>query len=222
MPIGLGQGLVQLLQFSGVLSTKNPTKHQVSHWETVVKDYFTLKAIMKFTLWKDNQQMKQSLLIGFPTLPLFFLVTTQSGMKSMTLLLDGAQEWLLSQHHAVVEYTVTLQGLLTVHILLIPHPNTAPSQTPPYSLKFDHLQFDANHHEKQLEPPKTPHVRMASTPSPNRMVMHRMDDERIWEEPRVMIDHVLIPGEPVNAFGIMQATMQYLEVLTFWLCISLY
>lgn len=237
MPVGLGQGLVRLLQFSGVLSTENPTKHQLSHWETVVKDYFTPKAIMKFTLWKDNQRNEaKPFEIGVPILPRFFLVTTQSGVKSMTLSLDGARERLLSQHHAVVEcvtavwtyrytngYTVTLRGPLTVHVLLIPHPNTAPSQTPPYSLKFDHLQFDANHHEKfialdsvmghrQSESPKTPRVRTAPTPSPNGTVMHRMDDERIWEEPRVMIDHASIPGEPVNAFGIPQATMRCLEL----------
>jgi len=237
MPIGLGQGLVRLLQFSGVLSAENPTKHQLSHWETVVKDYFTPKAIMKFTLWKDNQRNEaKPFEIGVPILPRFFLVTTQSGVKSMTLSLDGARERLLSQHHAVVEcvaavwtyrytngYTVTLRGPLTVHVLLIPHPNTAPSQTSTYSLKFDHLQFDANLHEKfialdsvmghrQSESPKTPRVRTAPTPSPNGTVMHRMDDERIWEEPRVMIDHASIPGEPVNAFGIPQATMRCLEL----------
>lgn len=180
-----------------------------------------------------------------PILPRFFLVTTQSGVKSMTLSLDGARERLLSQHHAVVEcvaavwtyrytngYTVTLRGPLTVHVILIPQPNAATSQTPPYSLKFDHLQFDANHHEKfialdsvmghrQSESPKTPRVRTAPTPSPNGTVMHRMDDERIWEEPRVMIDHASIPGEPVNAFGIPQATMRCLEVRAFRLRISL-
>lgn len=237
MPVGLGQGLVRLLQFSGVLSAENPTKHQLSHWETVVKDYFTPTAIMKFTLWKDNQRNEaKPFEIGVPILPRFFLVTTQSGVKSMTLSLDGARERLLSQHHAVVEcvaavwtyrytngYTVTLRGPLTVHVILIPQPNAATSQTPPYSLKFDHLQFDANHHEKfialdsvmghrQSESPKTPRVRTAPTPSPNGTVMHRMDDERIWEEPRVMIDHASIPGEPVNAFGIPQATMRCLEL----------
>jgi len=157
----------------------------------------------------------------------------------MTLSLDGARERLLSQHHAVVEcvaavwtyrytngYTVTLRGPLTVHVLLIPHANTAPSQAPPFSLKFENLQFDANHHEKfiaidsvmghrQSESPKTPRVRTMPTPSPNGTVIHRVDDERIWEEPRVMIDHAWIPGEPVNAFGIPQATMRCLEVRSF-------
>jgi len=149
----------------------------------------------------------------------------------MTLSLDGARERLLSQQHAVVEcvaavwtyrytngYTVTLRGPLTVHVLIVPHA----SQTTPYSLKFDHLQFDANHHEKfialdsvmghrQSDSPKT-RVRAMPTPSPNGTVMHRVDDERIWEEPRVTIDHASIPGEPVNAFGIPQATMRCLEV----------
>lgn len=152
----------------------------------------------------------------------------------MTLSLDGARERLLSQHHAVVEcvaavwtyrytngYTVTLRGPLTVHVLIIP--NIAPSQPSSYSLKFDHLQFDANHHEKfialdsvmghrQSESPKTPRGRAIPTPSPNGTVMHRVDDERLWEEPRVVIDQASIPGEPVNAFGIPQATMRCLEV----------
>ncbi|KIK36838.1 hypothetical protein CY34DRAFT_93709 [Suillus luteus UH-Slu-Lm8-n1] len=104
MPVGLGQGLVRLLQFSRVLSAENLTKHQLSHWESVVKDYFTPTAIMKFTLWKDNQRNEaKPFEIGVPIQPRFFLVTTQSGVKSMTLSLDGARARLLSQHHAVVE-----------------------------------------------------------------------------------------------------------------------
>ena len=31
-------------------------KLQFSYWEDVVKDYFTQKAVLKFTLWKDNQR----------------------------------------------------------------------------------------------------------------------------------------------------------------------
>lgn len=33
-----------------------------------------------------------------------------------------------------------------------------------------------------------------------------------WEEPRVLISQGFIPGEPVNAFGIPQATMRCLEL----------
>jgi hypothetical protein len=50
---------------------------------------------------------------------------------------------------------------------------------------------------------------MMPTPSPNGTLMHRVDHERIREEPRVMNDHALIP---VNAFGIPQETMRCLEV----------
>lgn len=65
---------------------------------------------------------------------------------------------------------------------------------------------------RQSESPKTPRARIMPTPSPNGTVMHRVDDERLWEEPRVGIDQASIPGEPVNAFGIPQATMRCLEV----------
>ena len=41
--------------------------------------------------------------IGAPIFPRFFLVTTQSGVKSLTLSLDGAREWIYGPGHFVVE-----------------------------------------------------------------------------------------------------------------------
>jgi hypothetical protein len=38
------------------------------------------------------------------------------------------------------------------------------------------------------------------------------DEDKKWEEPRQIIENGSIPGEPVNAFGIPQATMRCLEV----------
>ena len=155
----------------------------------------------------------------------------------MTLSLDGARERLLAQHHAVVEcvsavwtykynngYTVTLRGPLTVHVFIVPLTNPQPSQSP-FTLRFDHLQFDAHTHEKfisldgiagqrAVETPKTPRVRSAPTPSPNGASVSQREEDRQWDEPRIMIDHASIPGEPVNAFGIPQATMRCLEVRT--------
>jgi len=69
-----GQGIIRLLQFSGALSgdnrnvssftrcglgkrlTNNDQKLGLVFWENLVKDYFTPKAILKYTLWKDNQR----------------------------------------------------------------------------------------------------------------------------------------------------------------------
>ncbi|KAF8841301.1 hypothetical protein BDN67DRAFT_967353 [Paxillus ammoniavirescens] len=238
MPLGLGQGLVRLLQFSGQLSSESPHKHQLSYWDAFVREYFTPKAIMKVTLWKDNQRNEaKPFEIGVPILPRFFLVTTQSGVKSMTLSLDGARERLVSQQHAIVEcvgavwtykynngYTVTLRGPMTVHVVIIPVASPAQAQQSQITLRFDHFQFDANTHEKYIsldsivgqraiESPKTPRVRNAPTPSPNgASSSQRAEEDRQWEEPRVLIDHASIPGEPVNAFGIPQATMRCLEL----------
>jgi hypothetical protein len=215
---------------------------------------------MKVTLWKDNQRNEAKPFgtlvsrplatpvalisdyitdpeIGVPILPRFFLVTTQSGVKSMTLSLDGARERLVSQQHAIVEcvsavwtykynngYTVTLRGPMTVHVIIIPIAGPAQAQQNSITLRFDHFQFDANTHEKYIsldsivgqraiESPKTPRVRNAPTPSPNgASSSQRAEEDRQWEEPRVLIDHASIPGEPVNAFGIPQATMRCLEV----------
>ncbi|EGO01468.1 hypothetical protein SERLA73DRAFT_48833, partial [Serpula lacrymans var. lacrymans S7.3] len=239
--IGLGQGLIRLLQFSGVLSGENPNKLQLSYWENLVREYFMPKAAMKLTLWKDNQKTEaRPFDIGVPILPRFFLVTTQSGVKSMTLSLDGARERLVNHHHAVVEcvtavwtyryingYTVTLRGPLTAHVLLVPTTNLAAgaaqqsSQQLPYVLKFDNLEFHANLHDKYIAlesllgqrvigSPKTPRTRNESTPILNGNATS--EEDKKWEEPRVMIEHASIPGEPVNAFGIPQATMRCLEV----------
>ncbi|KAJ3477800.1 hypothetical protein NLJ89_g12397 [Agrocybe chaxingu] len=58
MGVGSGAGLTRLLQFSGVLSAEsNKTqKLQWAWWNELVKEYFTPKAVMKLTLWKDNQR----------------------------------------------------------------------------------------------------------------------------------------------------------------------
>ncbi|KZP02463.1 hypothetical protein FIBSPDRAFT_669908, partial [Athelia psychrophila] len=131
-PLGLGQGLTRLLQFSGVLASENKQRLSLAHWDLLVKEYFANNAVMKFTLWKDNQRNEAKPFdIGVPILPRFFLVTAQSGVKSMSLSLDGARERLLSQNRAVIEcvtaawtykytngYTVTLRGPLTAHIIL--------------------------------------------------------------------------------------------------------
>ncbi|KAF8628158.1 hypothetical protein AX17_006028 [Amanita inopinata Kibby_2008] len=59
-------------------------------------------------------------------------------------------------------------------------------------------------------------MRNEPIPTTNGIIMplqqQQQDDEKRWEEPRIMIERSLIPGEPVNAFGIPQATMRCLEL----------
>ncbi|KAK7471188.1 hypothetical protein VKT23_002598 [Stygiomarasmius scandens] len=277
--LGYGVGLIRLLQFSGILANENKQKKlQLVWWNDLIREYFTPKAIMRFTLWKDNQRNEaKPFEIGVPILPRFFLVTTQSGVKSMTLTLDGARERLYAPGHAVVEcvsavwtykyangYTVALRGPLTVHVVLTapPPPGTTGANGPSpngagmhpqgigggnYLLKFEDFQFDAMQHDKyialesimgprSMESPRTPRSRHPIPPGPlgvngisgDDLVGGAMmsnigggmgggggvgdDDDRKWEEPRVMIEKGFIPGEPVNAFGIPQATMRCLEL----------
>ncbi|KAF5346933.1 hypothetical protein D9758_010123 [Tetrapyrgos nigripes] len=139
--LGHGVGLIRLLQFSGFLANESKQKLQLCWWNDLIREYFSPKAVMRFTLWKDSQRNEaKPFEIGVPILPRFFLATTQSGVKSMTLTLDGARERLFAYGHAVVEcvsaiwtyrytngYIVTLRGPLTVHVLLTASPPPGPA-----------------------------------------------------------------------------------------------
>lgn len=261
--IGFGQALTRVLQFSAVLAAEDqkPQKLQLTHWEKMVEEFFTSSATLKLTLWKDNQKVEAKVFeVGTPVLPRFFLVTSQSGVKSMTLSLDGARERVVGPNQAVVQcvsamwtyryrngYTVTLRGPFAAHVVVTPNAtqNGASAQSVPptaFILKIDHISFDSNLYEKHVAVDviggnrldaanKTPQVRNAPTPSPTingaavlpvpapqpqppqqppRQVSQR-DDER-WEEPRITYERATIPAEPVNAFGIPQATMRCLEL----------
>ena len=143
----------------------------------------------------------------------------------------------MGQGHAVVEcvhavwtykyvngYTVTLRGPMTAHILVTPHTSPGPNAAGSYSLKFDQLQFDANYYDKLLsvdsiigikvnDSPSTPHLR--SLPGMNGIVNGRRtteDDAGRYDEARYVMEKASLPTEPVNAFGIPQATMRCLEV----------
>lgn len=145
--------------------------------------------------------------IGLPILPRFFLVTTQSGVKSMSLSLDGVRESMINPVLAVVDcpnavwtykynngYTVALRGSLTTHILATPMPNT-----PRYLLRFEDFQFDANFHDINIPLELVLDTNMAEPSAP-------------WVQNDPSLINVSIPGNPVNAFGIPQATMRCLEV----------
>jgi LIM-domain binding protein len=145
--------------------------------------------------------------------------------------------WTYRYHNG---YTVTLRGPFTASVCLTSNTtqngaSAAQSALPSASmLKINHIQFDSNLYEKhvsvdvitgnRLDANKTPQVRNAPTPSPSvngAAVLPQpqlqppqtgqRDDER-WEEPRITYERAFIPAEPVNAFGIPQATMRCLEV----------
>ncbi|KAF7354861.1 hypothetical protein MSAN_01400600 [Mycena sanguinolenta] len=238
--IGFGQGLMRVMQFSGLLGVDAPTvqsqKLHLSYWDNLVREYFTPKALVKLTLWRDSLKNEaKPFEIGVPILPRFFLVTTQSGVKSMSLTLDGARERLYQPGHAIVEcvsavwtcrysngHIVTLRGPLTAHLIIctVPPQSVPPNgASPPYVLKFDDFEFDATSHDKYIAlesisgarrteeaPPPTPANGVGSGSGAGA------DEDKKWEEPRQIIDNASIPGEPVNAFGIPQATMRCLEL----------
>lgn len=67
--------------------------------------------------------------------------------------------------------------------------------------------------QRMVESPKTPRPRHALTPTANGTdAQQRAEEDKKWEEPRIFIERAAIPGEPVNAFGIPQATMRCLEL----------
>ncbi|KAJ7499433.1 LIM-domain binding protein-domain-containing protein [Mycena latifolia] len=219
--IGYGQGLIRVMQFSGLLSSDTPQiqgqKLNLSYWDNLIREYFTPKAIMKLTLWRDSMKNEaKPFEIGVPILPRFFLVTTQSGR-------------VYAPGHAIVEcvtaiwtyrynngHIVTLRGPLTAHLVICssaPHPQPGAMQNsgaPPYVLKFDDFEFDAHSHDKYIALESISGPRKAEEPAP--AVNGAGDEEKKWEEPRLLIENGSIPGEPVNAFGIPQATMRCLEL----------
>ncbi|THG95654.1 hypothetical protein EW145_g7919 [Phellinidium pouzarii] len=133
-------------------------------------------------------------------------------------------------------YIVTLRGTLSA--TLVTFTNTASSlmQTgvngagpppPQYIHKFENITFNSKTHEKALRveaiegkrrDPVTRTPKMKAEPSPGSSTIAStsssppQDEERGSGEFVVYIDEAAIPVEPVNAFGIPQATMRCLEL----------
>ena len=208
---------------------------------------------MKLTLWKDNQRIEAKPFgtfelfdldgengadshaeIGYPIFSRFFLVTSQSGVKSQTLTIDGARERVVTTARALVEcpgaawtfrytngYSITLRGPFSAEIIALPNPPDRRSKDGDYELKVDRMQFDAFLHDKFLaydailgdRTPESPRIAPSPSGMPNGAGGGELDPNRL-EEPRYIIDHAIIPAEPINAFGIPQATMRCLEVRT--------
>ena len=155
------------------------------------------------------------------------MVTSQSGVHSMSISLDGAREKILGSSHLVVEcltavwtyrysngYTIQLCGPLTAHLALSPSMNVAQGTQPSFSMKFEHLQFDANVHNKLIQVDSIVGSKIGRSPLIGTYTpgMNGMGSQPDRTQDRVHYDRSSIPGEPVNAFGIPQATMRCLEV----------
>ena len=170
-----------------------------------------------------------------PIIPRFFLVTTQSGVKTMTITLDEPRERVITSGHCMVEsthatwsfkytngYIVQLRGPLTVHV----YAQRTNAQAP-WHYRIDELFFDAENHEKYLNVDSILGPRILDSPGahtpqllPLQLTNGHIDsnDDRRYDEPRLHIERATVPAEPVNAFGIPQATMRCLEVRALLRC----
>lgn len=116
-------------------------------------------------------------------------------------------------------YNITLRGPLTAEIVVMPMAQpTSQQQLHQYVLKLDKLVFDAMTHEKCLAVDAIQGTRIEESPQPPMSpagavnLNGAVEDPNKLEEPRYIYESVIIPAEPINAFGIPQATMRCLEV----------
>ena len=144
--------------------------------------------------------------------------------------------WTFRYHNG---YTVVLRGPFTAHVAVTRNAtlDVSLSQPEPFTLKIDHIQFDSDVCEKhvavdviggnRLNANQTAQIHHASTPirtftrygavappllqQPQLLQVGQRDEERC-EETRITYERAFIPADPVNAFGIPQATMGCLEV----------
>lgn len=137
----------------------------------------------------------------------------------MSFNIDGARERVVNHQYSVVEctgatwtfkynngYIVILRGPLTAHVYALQ--TRDPAQ--PWKWKFFSLLFDSNTHEKYVSIEAIEGIRLG--PSSPQLADGHDEDDRRFDEPRISIRDAKLPPEPVNAFGIPQATMRCLEV----------
>lgn len=157
----------------------------------------------------------------------------------MILHLDGVKEQLFMNQSHVVEcpnatwtykysngYVVVLRGHLRANLTLSQSRSEGNHGS---LLKIGYLQFEANTHDKLIstdaiigtrreESPQTPRLNHRLPPSQNGATRIEDEDKKQDEGGRMYISQASIPAEPVNAFGIPQATMRCLEVSRFLIC----
>lgn len=114
-------------------------------------------------------------------------------------------------------YTVNLRGPMTAYVRIIPGaadptraegpPGVVNNNQPGFAMRIESFHFDAENHEKLLSLETILASRSPESPS---VANAEQDEEKRYEG--IPLDHVMLPAEPVNAFGIPQATMRCLEV----------
>lgn len=182
--------------------------------------------------------------IGPNVIAMLLLVSSQSGVRSMNLVLDGARERSIAPGTSIIDcpeaqwiwrfydgHVVILRGAFSCQISAF-HNSQATSDQLPYTLKFESMSFDSNSHDRLItlesikgtrgveNLQKTPSTTTQGSPegtlssSGGSASTGKVEDavDRLFDDPRVMIDHALLPPEPINSFGIPQASMRCLEV----------
>lgn len=135
----------------------------------------------------------------------------------MSLTLDGARERLLHPGQTIVEcgstiwifrysngHVVMLRGSMTARHIACSTPSqsmTGNHAKDDFVLRFDEFDFYAHSHDRYI-----------ALEAISGLWMGDNEDSKTGEKPGQTIVNASIPGEPVNVFGVPQATMRFLEV----------
>ncbi|KIJ56913.1 hypothetical protein M422DRAFT_150091, partial [Sphaerobolus stellatus SS14] len=240
--LGYGAGLLRFMEFNSALSDEKSNRLTLDYWSKVTSDFFSPTSVCKLTLWKDNERREaKPFEITANVLAMLLHVSCQSGVRSMNFMLEGLVERYLGSGTAIIEcpqaqwlwrfhdgHVVSLRGNFSCQVSAYCNPSGAPDQQ--YFLKFDTMTFDSNSHEKMIlldsirgtrlpeNVQKTPATTTQGSPEgsssskASAIVKSEEAPERQLDTERIVIDHAILPSEPINAFGIPQASMRCLEV----------
>ncbi|KAG8950948.1 hypothetical protein FRC04_007012 [Tulasnella sp. 424] len=174
--IGLGQGVIRMLEFSSAMANGHGQPYQ--YWGALVDDFFVPnKGCMRMTLTKDGAEVKP-FEIFTPTLPRFFFSSFCSGVTSIHLTLNAVRESCPAPGESIVDctnasftytfdsgYVVVLSGPLRAHIYIVPNqasqstdrpshqPHPEQGQPGPgHSLKFNYIEFTSKKVSKTIDP----------------------------------------------------------------------
>ncbi|KAF8499300.1 LIM-domain binding protein-domain-containing protein [Gautieria morchelliformis] len=140
---------------------------------------------------------------------------------------DAQWIWRFCDGHVII-----LRGAFSCQVSAFQSVHATSDQSPPYTLKIETISFDSTSHDRLItlgsiqgtrgveNVQKTPSTTTQGSPdnassSGGSVSNTKPDDaaDRLLEpDPRIMIDHALLPPEPINSFGIPQAAMRCLEL----------
>ena len=113
-----------------------------------------------------------------------------------------------SGHSNIGTGTQSHYGVLSPAMSLLCPPSASEHTPALHSLKFDKILFDANVHNKLVALGAIKGDGIYSSEAPQLPIATTMDTRHEEEEE----EEEDIPGDPVNAFGIPQASLRCLEV----------